>query len=1233
MKIFTLLIGAWLTTLSLFGQSISNCNLDGDNSRWESRWKQPGTTASIHAMIEGPDGNVWATGSYGGSWGGDPQIDGLVSWDGKRWTQIGGNFQCTSCGLGTRYALVMDQEDNVYIGGFFESAMNLDESIIEGSGLIRWNDIDEVFERLGDLLNDNNSRGTAYALEVDTIDGILYVGGDFSKVVSINGDTTLVSNIAALDLNNMTWSNVGGGVQNTTSYIDGKVYALEMGPAQTLYVGGGFDAVGGQTVYSVAQWNMASGWSGIGLGLPSNNVLNGDWNFATAFSLHYDQGSGRLYAGGTFGEFAGSSSVEVDRSLAYFQDNNWTLIDGINSPFNSLSFRVNTLTTDPSDGRLFVGGTFTEHNGSNSPVVNLVGAWNPMTNQWDDLDDGLLSGRVDALVFKNDTLYTGGVFSRQTNGAYANNFAAWDGNNWDNLGEGMNENFTEVYDMILQADGFMVCGNFDEVDAIDAERVARWRETSGWEMLPFNVTATSASNFNKLIYTIHQEGDWIYFGGFFGGLGDGTTTNGIAAYNLTTGMYKSWGTGLDGSFFKVNQMTMFKGELYIAGRFDGINGVAAKNIAKLNIATDTWSMVGTASNEVINLENVKDSILLVGGSFTNIDGNADLARVAVYNGTTWSSLGQGIINGVVQDMAYVDGMDAVFVGGTFATARQSDGSTISTQQWGMFQNGTWTSFDDLTNQFFRQVGRLFFDEQTGLLYMTGQFKEVNGVAASRIVRIDPLTMNVGSLGAGMDYLNDQITGSSNIGGINFMARQNDYLVLGGKFNAVGLNQARAIARYDLEDYENDLAELDIALPENIESCEALTLTSFANSMSLTSINGCTNSDETMVTIFPTPMINFEGIANDTVFSCDSIVLTPSEAFVEYQWNLGTSFEPTYTATSSGWVIFEGQDMNGCFGKDSVYVIIPDYDLINDLPESQEACSMVTIDPGTDDFSYEWSNGEMSAMIEVMTSGTYTVTVTSIEGCTEVGTTQVTIYPMPAIVFEGVAEDSVMACDNFTLNPMGDFVEYSWNQGMGFDSTFEVTNSGWVYFEGQDENNCIGSDSVYVNIDSVPDVAFTYEIIEDSVLFFIINPVAGVSYDWDFGDGQSANGEEVTHVYDIAGDYMISVVASNNCGEEDATESIMIDVIDAQVEIYTPANFMAFPNPTTGKVWLQWEQNNQAAIQLEVFDVHGKRLFVLEREALSQQEVQLDLSAFPAGVYLGKLSSREGVFGFRINKAD
>ncbi|HCN28192.1 MAG TPA: hypothetical protein DIT64_05325, partial [Verrucomicrobiales bacterium] len=131
------------------------------------------------------------------------------------------------------------------------------------------------------------------------------------------------------------------------------------------------------------------------------------------------------------------------------------------------------------------------------------------------------------------------------------------------------------------------------------------------------------------------------------------------------------------------------GNLFVGGQFDAVGELEANNIARWN--GTAWSTLGQGVNgEVLALAfAVEQSTLYVAGEFTEA-GGAPAASVAAWNVDTqdWSALGTGISGGPVTALHFEFGQ-GLFAGGHFDEA----GGTAGTARVALW-NGSWSGFDD-----------------------------------------------------------------------------------------------------------------------------------------------------------------------------------------------------------------------------------------------------------------------------------------------------------------------------------------------------------------------------------------------------------------------------------------------------------------------------------------------------------------------------------------------------------
>jgi hypothetical protein len=160
--------------------------------------------------------------------------------------------------------------------------------------------------------------------------------------------------------------------------------------------------------------------------------------------------------------------------------------------------------------------------------------------------------------------------------------------------------------------------------------------------------------------------------------------------------------------------------------------MANRMIAKWN--GSTWSNLGPTLNGRVNALVVFDDgtgpALYAGGNFTATGDNAvPLSHVARWDGTNWSALGAGVGNGDVHAFGvYDDGNGpALYVGGTFTTAGGQVANRIA--KW---DGSTWSALGDgiqTPGGVVRAIGA-FADDSGNALFVGGSFDSAGGVLVS-----------------------------------------------------------------------------------------------------------------------------------------------------------------------------------------------------------------------------------------------------------------------------------------------------------------------------------------------------------------------------------------------------------------------------------------------------------------------------------------------------------------------
>ncbi len=96
---------------------------------------------------------------------------------------------------------------------------------------------------------------------------------------------------------------------------------------------------------------------------------------------------------------------------------------------------------------------------------------------------------------------------------------------------------------------------------------------------------------------------------------------------------------------------------------------------------------------------------------------------------------------------------------------------------------------------------------------------------------------------------------------------------------------------------------------------------------------------------------------------------------------------------------------------------------------------------------------------------------------------------------------------------------------------------------------------------------------------------GVSYHWNFGDGNISDIENPSHTYLANGNYLVTLSVTNNCGTADYSQTISITSLNITSMVSSPFNI--YPNPTSSIITISNIQADNNSIKIS--DITGKTI--------------------------------------------
>ncbi|MES2952618.1 MAG: hypothetical protein V4858_29165 [Pseudomonadota bacterium] len=651
-------------------------------------------------------------------------------------------------GAGTVQVVVRQTDGKVIIGGTFTHVNGQSRNRIarlnsDGSLDSTWNP---------------NAGGTVTSITVDSGSGDVYAGGSFTTIggQSRNRIAKLSGTTGAADA---TWNPNAG---NTVS-------ALALDGAD-LYASGSFTSIGGQSRNRIAK-----------LATSGTGDADATWNpnAGNTVSTLAPDGSGSLYAGGQFTSIGGQSRNRI----AKLSTSGTGAADATWNP--NAGNAVNVLVLDGS-GNLYAGGSFTSIGGqSRNRIAKLSTSG---TGAADATWDPNSANTVNALTLSGTDLYAGGSFTTiggqsrnriaklATSGTGAAD-AAWDPNSGSTVNSLAVDGSGNVYPG----------GSFNSIGGQSKGGVAKLNSSAAAD-----TTWASAMSIGSLNSMARDASGRIIVGGVFAFVGDGTPRTNVARFNANGTLDTTWNPAannsvnaiaidaagdiyLAGNFTTLGGLTRNRigkvsdagttdatwdpnsnnaisslrldgsGNIYVGGDYTSIGGQNRNRIAKLSTsgtgaADTTWDP--NANNSVTSLA-LDGTDLFAGGLYTTIGGQTRnrIAKLAT-SGTgaadaTWNPNADATVRSV-----FWDGSGNLYVGGQFTNIggqARNRIAKLATAGTGA-ADATWNPDSSSEVWAFALSGTD--------LYVGGQFITLGGLTRNRLAKVS--TTGAGAVDTSFD---------------------------------------------------------------------------------------------------------------------------------------------------------------------------------------------------------------------------------------------------------------------------------------------------------------------------------------------------------------------------------------------------------------------------------------------------------------------------------------------------
>ncbi|MEI6852431.1 MAG: gliding motility-associated C-terminal domain-containing protein, partial [Bacteroidota bacterium] len=314
------------------------------------------------------------------------------------------------------------------------------------------------------------------------------------------------------------------------------------------------------------------------------------------------------------------------------------------------------------------------------------------------------------------------------------------------------------------------------------------------------------------------------------------------------------------------------------------------------------------------------------------------------------------------------------------------------------------------------------------------------------------------------------------------------------------------------------------------------------SVTVTDFFGCS---ATASVVISQPTLLGSNVATSTNVSCfggndgtATVVASGGAAPYAYSWSNGDNTSMV-TGLPAGNYILVITDDNECISSTSVTITQPALLTSTISSSGQVSCfggnngmATVTANAGSAPYTYHWSNGATTPVINGLGAGNYSVSVTDINGCVSTANINIT---QPALLTSGISASTNIPCyggnnGSASVTATGGTApfSYSWSNGANTPAIYSLT-AGNYSVTVSDFQGCSATTSVAItqpaqltsSVSSSNNVS-CFGGNNGSATILVAGGTAPYSYNWSNG----ANTATISNL--AAGNYSVIVTDFNGC---------------------------------------------------------------------------------------------------------
>jgi hypothetical protein len=285
----------------------------------------------------------------------------------------------------------------------------------------------------------------------------------------------------------------------------------------------------------------------------------------------------------------------------------------------------------------------------------------------------------------------------------------------------------------------------------------------------------------------------------------------------------------------------------------------------------------------------------------------------------------------------------------------------------------------------------------------------------------------------------------------------------------------------------------------------------------------------------------------------------------------------------------------------------------------------TVSGGTSPYSYEWSNGDTTAVLLNLAPGSYSVTITDANGCTLSDDAFVPSFECAILVNVTTLSPSCFGGNDgvAAVSVTGGTAPYTfvWSNG-DTGGSIDSLSAGDYSVTVTDADDCVIESDFTVN--ETPAIVVTVDTIipwsqtqDGSISVTIAGGTPPYTIVWTLNGGLVSTNEDIAGL--DPGEYVLEVIDANECVLTGGM--VTVTVLTGTKEAEEQLEVLLFPNPVSEELFVQSES---AIERIVIYSAQGALLRRIEANDLirNARGYRIDTGVFPSGLYYINVLSKD-----------